>query len=253
MKKILLLVLGLASSYAFGQDVNYRMFETMYLRPKSDKIQLFEKNLAAHNQKFHASGPYSAWVRFVENGPRSGEYVWVMGPCTYTDLDNRPKGDDHKNDWILNISPTLEYEGYAEYWRYDDKLSSMHDTLPHAMQRVRIMDIARGQWPVAKALIDQISNVVKTKKYPNNWGVYFNDRWNGNDGRDVAFVTSFDKWAFLDQKSTFKSDFESIYGEGSWAGFIQNWETAFDGEFEELRSDVPKLSGKYKPAATKTR
>ena len=119
-----LLVLSCLASGLLAQD--YTMYETQYLKVQPGKWKEFSANMAAHNQKFHSDGPYKSSVWRVSNGKRSGQLVWVMGPCTFTDLDSRPAGDDHESDWMNKVE-SLATGHHNEYWRLQESLSYIPD------------------------------------------------------------------------------------------------------------------------------
>jgi hypothetical protein len=105
LKKAMTALLVVVPALVSAQD--YVMYETMYLKPDAAKWEVLKEKLAAHNQKFHAEGPYEAYVQWVVNGPNTGQLVWVMGPCTFTHLDSRPSGDPHDSDWMTNVVANL--------------------------------------------------------------------------------------------------------------------------------------------------
>jgi len=61
---------------------------------------------------------------------------------------------------------------------------------------VQSMDIARGEYYRFKQMLEKVKKVYETKKYDRSLRVYDN-RFNSNDGRDVAFVIGFDSWSFF--------------------------------------------------------
>ena len=107
MKKLIsvLTSLVLCTGFCLGQGASTYLFETIYLTPKQDHIKQLEANIAAHNKKFHAEGAHASVVATVVTGSNSGDYVWAMGPCTYADLDSRPSGSDHQDDWSTMVLP----------------------------------------------------------------------------------------------------------------------------------------------------
>ncbi len=70
MKRALLLAFLLVPVFALAQD--YEMYETQYLKVMPGHAKQFNEAMKAHNERFHASGPYRADVSLVPNGPRSG-------------------------------------------------------------------------------------------------------------------------------------------------------------------------------------
>ncbi|MHA4843961.1 hypothetical protein ACX0G7_07355 [Flavitalea antarctica] len=112
----LLLVLFLLPLMAAGQDKTLISFNRVFV--KSDKVEAFEKALAAHAQKYH-KGDVSWRVSFIDSGPNAGGYLIVEGPTTWEAMDKRGDlGAEHTKDWTQNVMPltTEKYEsGYLVY------------------------------------------------------------------------------------------------------------------------------------------
>lgn len=101
MTRALIVLFALLPGIALAQD--YMMYETQYLNVIPGHTQQFNDAMKAHNDRFHASGPYQASVWSITAGPHSGRMFWAMGPCTFTDLDNRPSSAEHQSDWADNV------------------------------------------------------------------------------------------------------------------------------------------------------
>jgi hypothetical protein len=173
---------------------------------------------------------------------------WVMGPCTFTDLDNRPSGEEHDGDWANNVLAHAE-PGETEYWRLVPELSYQPDTNPRPKLRVRILDIERFEGYRFRQLRRNVKEVLEAKKYPDPTMVFRNAA--GRGARDFAVVRSFDKWAALDRDSSFSEDYEEVHGQGSWRRFLGELGEAVvrgETEFQELS---PELSAP--PPATTDR
>jgi hypothetical protein len=238
MKRALVLFFVLVPALALAQD--YEMYETQYLKVRPGHAKQFNEAMKAHNDRFHASGPYQASVWLVPNGPRSGQMFWIMGPCTFTDLDNRPSGEAHDGDWTNNVLAHAE-GGETEYWKLDPDLSYQPDTNPRPLLRARILDINRFEGYRFNQLQRKVKEVLEAKKNPNPLTVFRTVSWSAT-GRDVATVLSFDKWADLDRESTFIADYEEVHGEGSWRLFLAEWGDVVKHAEEEFHQLIPELS-----------
>jgi len=241
MKRIFFIATLLSVFLLAGAQESYVMYETMYMKPKADKLEEFNDALAAHNKKFHAEGASKVFIRYVINGPHAGEYVWVMGPTTWTDLDNRPDDKAHTDDWN-KVAPLLDEVSEVEYWRMDDKLSYFPEGYDGSSKiHVRAWDVKPGKWDETLAVLKQVTAVYEDTKDKNPWMIYYNQFQTGN-GRDVSAVVGFEKWAEYDEESTWVKDFERVNGEGSWdtaMEFMRENTTMT----EEVRELVPELSG----------
>ena len=245
MKRLLVLALVCLPVELAAQDAqNYVMYEAQYLTPAPGKMAEFSAAMAAHNKKFHASGPFQANVWSILTGPYSGQYSWVMGPCTFTDLDSRPSGADHESDWAKVVSFTVPMgEEYGEYWRLDADSSYMPDNKIHPILRIRFYDIQRNEGYRFNRLLEQIKEVYQKKQYPVQFRVFRNRFFSGSAGRDVATVATFDKWADLDRDVSFSDDFEEVHGKGSWRLFMDEISDVVVSAQDELRELMPDLGG----------
>lgn len=242
MKKLSILFLFLLTGvFLFGQD-SYIMYETMYIKPKYNKIKEFNAALAAHNHKFHAEGPRAVAIQRVANGSRAGQLVWVMGPLTFGDLDQRSSDESHLDDWNT-VMPYIDELTEVEYWRMDADLSyTPEGWLFTPKIHIRSWELEHGKTGEFLEIMKKIVEVFRTKKYDNSWHVYWNYFQTGN-GRDIAGVFGFNKWAFYDEDPVFIRDFEEIHGEGSWADAYEIMTQATVGMTEEIRELIPELGG----------
>ena len=242
MKKLkFLIVLLLAGITTYGQD-SYIMYETMYIKPKFSKIKEFNEALATHNKKFHAEGPNAVAIQKVVNGSRAGQLVWVMGPLTFTDLDLRPSDEAHLDDWNA-VMPFIDEVTEVEYWRMDPDLSYTPEGWNYTPKiHIRSWQLKHGKSEEFLGIMKKIVEVFRTKEYDNSWHVYWNYFQTGN-GRDIAGVFGFDKWAFYDEDPVFFKDFENIHGEGSWEETYEIMTQVTVEMTEELREVIPELSG----------
>lgn len=242
MKKFTFLILFLLTGLIlFGQD-SYIMYESMYIKPKFNKIEEFYEALAAHNQKYHAKGPETVAIQRVANGSRAGQLVWVMGPLTFADLDKRSSDKTHQDDWNT-VMPYIDEISEVEYWRMDADLSYTPEGWHFTPKiHIRSWELEHGKTDEFLELMKKIVVVFRTKNYDNSWHVYWNYFQTGN-GRDLAGVFGFNKWAFYDEDPVFIKDFEEIHGEGSWADTYEAMTQATVGMTEEIRELIPELGG----------
>lgn len=244
MKRILaVLSLVLVPALAVAED--YEMFETTYLQVKSGHSDQFKAGMKAHNDRFHAAGPYRADVWYVANGASGGAMFWAMGPCTFTDLDNRPSGEDHDSDWAKNVMAHAE-AGLTEYWKLDPDLSYRPDMVPRSKLRIQFIDIQRFEWYRFRELQKKAKAAREAKKDPDPRLVFRNQASDGT--RDIALVRAFDKWAALDRDNSFREDFEEVHGAGSWRLFLMEVEETVVNSETELHELMPELSAP--PAAS---
>ncbi len=246
MKKTIILMMSmLLVTLGFSQGTDYKMYEMQYMKPKNDKLKELSAAMANHNKKYHSSGPYSAYVWLAETGPHTGEWVWVMGPCTFTDLDSRPDSKEHTEDWMYNVMPFVESVSDGEYWKLDDKLSYSPEGSFSGKEVWTIYDLNPYEGYRFTVLCEKVLEVYKKKSYPDYFQVY-RSQFRSDNGRDIAIGFGFKNWAFFDEEDNFWKDYEEIHGEGSKWKFMEEYRDVVASSFEEVSSLIPELSGPEK-------
>jgi len=90
-----------------------------------DKVQQFEKALAAHAQAYH-KGDVHWRVSTIESGPDAGGYHVVEGPTTWEATDSRGDlGKAHMDNWSNTIQNLLTERGTTSYYVYRPELSTV--------------------------------------------------------------------------------------------------------------------------------
>jgi len=237
---MLLCIVMLTTSEVKAQEETYGMAEITYMLPKIGMEKSFEDAVKMHNEKFHNQDPFKGSLDYILTGKEAGWYVWIMGPCTFSDLDNRPENEAHTNDWTKNVSPKVQKYGRTEYWRYNKKLSYSSKGSTPKYENIWFVDIKRGQYYKFKEFITKIQKSYE-KKETENFSIYEN-QFNEGDGRDVAIVWEFNNWAEFDKDDGgIKKSYEELYGEGSWENALKDWQ-----EFtESIKSQLWRI-GVYK-------
>lgn len=219
------------------EDNSYKMVQLIHMKVKMGKSDAFEKAVKAHNEKYHKEDPYQAWLDVISTGPNAGTYVWGMGPCTMTDLDDRPGKGAHDDDWKKTVEPHVASYGDIEYWKFNDKLSySMEDFDPKASGVISIwwLDITRGEYYRFKKLMTDVQEAY-AKANERTMHVYNNMFINGG-GKDVAIVWPRKNWAAMDEEWDLSKVFNEVHGEDSWDLMIEEWEECV----KEVRREVWK-------------
>ena len=223
----LLFVFVLSSNQSIAQKMkeDYSMFATEQIKVVKGKEKEFEAAVLAHNQKFHKEGPHQALLRKVLTGPKAGTYTWISGPKMFRDFESRPGEGEHADDWSTNVDPLVKYYGTAEFWKNNSKLSfTAPDTEGNKLSEVWFIDVEKGAWDKFNGALEK-AVAVNAKKGTESFQTYTTS-FSGGDGRDVALVFSFGKWADLDIDDPFKADFEELHGEGSWKTFLDDWNSS---------------------------
>ncbi len=247
MKLKMLLIALLLPLIMMAQDEapQRSLWQTIYLTPNPANLKALGAALTHHDQTYHKDAPYTASVYSVANGPNTGKMVWMMGPLKYADLDNRPNEAAHDADWRDNVVSNITKAEQAEFWKTDFKLSNFKEgSAPAKLIYVRYHEINDGQGHRLNDFLTKVSETIKSMPDGGKeWGVFYNEFWQGNKiGRHVATCSFLKSWAELDEDMNFKKAFETKYGENSWTGFVQDSEEIFSNQWDEIWEYNAKLS-----------
>ncbi len=245
MRKTLLLFFAAVIAFPVmaqeSEDKSYEMFELLYLTPRTDRIMELGEALASHNKKFHSDAPHQTHVWMCNTGPHTGDFVWVMGPMTFTDMDSRPDTKEHTEDWMKNVMPNVKSVSDGEYWKRDDDLSHIPEGSFTGKEIWRVYDIVPFEGYRFKALLENVVKVYREKNYPNYFQV-FNSEFNGGNGHDVAIGFGFKNYAFFDEDDKFWTDYEEVHGEGSRWRFFEEYREVVKSSYDELSEYIPEMS-----------
>jgi hypothetical protein len=168
--------------------------------------------------------------------------VWVMGPCTFTDLDGRPDSKEHEDDWSTNVEPYIEATS-AEYWKNDKDISYVPENFKWGSKVVwTVYDIKPFMGYRFKEMCKKIAAVYAAKKYTYNFQVFMN-QFDSKDGRDFGIEVDFNNWAFFDRDDNFRKDYEEINGEGSFQQLLNEYRDVVISSVDEVVELVPEMSG----------
>jgi len=242
MKKPMLLsvMLTVIVSLSYGQT-DYMMFESIYLDPNMDQLKQLGDNMKSHNNKYHSQDPYRASVWNVLTGKNSGKLAWIMGPCTFTDLDNRPSDGGHDEDWRDNVMTHIDKMSDGAYWRLMDGFSYQPENLTPKVMWARYVDVKRGKWDEFEHLMTTIMKNYETNNFGHSMGLYENVV-NDGSGRDVAIVWQYENYSYLDQNLEFSQKYEEIYGDNSWRDFMEAIYDYTESVQDELFEVMPAMS-----------
>ncbi len=241
--RILVMLLVVALTFTTSaQDDGYVMYETVRMQPNTNDLAGFRKAMTEHNKTYHKDGPYTALVWNISSGPDIGKIVWMMGPCTFTDLDSRPTGV-HDEHWADEVLPNIRYSRNGEYWRQDANKSYMIGE-QSPMVYIRYLEIASDAGFRFQGLLTKMSEAVKAADDGHAWSVYYNEFRQGvKIGRHIALVSGMDSWAQLDEPGSMRKMYENHHGENTWTGFNREWREVFSDSWDEIWTLNTELSG----------
>ncbi|WP_281540553.1 hypothetical protein [Maribacter aestuarii] len=250
MRKLLVTML-LLPLFMMAQTNEGLIFENVMLTVNPEKIVEFEAGIAAHNKKFHSSGPYGARVYNILNGTNAGKYMLNMGPCTWSTIDARPSGKDHSDDNNKNISKYLMPEVRVNYMKMHPELSNFSKDFEIKKLSVFMIDVKRfKEQDFMEKVLKKVVKVYKEKMPEQIYGVYSNEM-NNMDGMDFGWVDFFENSSWLAQEDKFVQYFEEVHGAGSFPGFLADVEATTHGdqvEIWEVRNDLSGLGPQVKAA-----
>ena len=242
MKK-LLYTLVLVPLMMVAQTNESLVIENVMLTVKPDKIAEFEAGIAAHNKKFHASGPYGARVYTILNGKNAGKYMLIMGPLPWSAMDGRPASKEHTDDNNKNINQYIESEVEVNYMKMHPDLSNFSKDFEINKVSVFMIDIKRFKdMDFMEKVVNKVVKMYKEKMPDQIYGIYTNEMPN-MDGMDFAWVDFFDNSSWMAKDDTFMRDFEEVHGTDSFQQFIKDVEATTDGDKGEIWSLRKDLSG----------
>lgn len=221
---VALLCVGLllTSTVQAQEEKKYQMVEVTFMLPKVGMEKAFEKGVKSHNEAYHKDGNFKAHVDYIMTGKKTGWYAWIMGPCTFTDLDSRPKDDAHDKDWDQKVAQTIAKYGSTEYWKHNPKLSYSSGDMTPTLEEIWFVGLKRGDYYRFKELMNKIKAAFE-KKGEGTMQIYDN-QFNESNGRDIAIVWGMKNWAELDNEdASIKKEFEEVHGEGTWQNAMDEW------------------------------
>lgn len=220
---------------AQDQEINdYEMSEITYVLPKIGSEYEFVKAVKVHNDLFHKLEPYLGHLDQVLTGNEAGWFVWIMEPCMFSDLDNKPDQGDHSEHWKYTVAPKVAKYGRTEYWRFNVELSYLSKELDKPkFGNIWFIDLKRRNYNRFVSLISKIKEAYKLMD-KGSFRVYDN-QFNANDGREVAIIWGFKNWAELDKnEDNIKDYFEKMNGKGSWEKALEEWKEITVGVVSQL-------------------
>ena len=246
MKNLLVLLFTIMATLGSAQD--YTMYETHTLTPKVGHEQALDEAIAKHNKLYHADGPYMNYMFSILTGPRTSDILFVMGSCTFSQMDGRPSSEEHNKDWAVVLSHCDGGAKNVEYWALNDELSSAPPAptdKPKPLARVRYFEVSDNS--DFREMQDQFKKTREAmgSKTPH---FFYQNQFQNREGRDWALVTWYDSWADLDAGSwdTWKKTFIKLYGEDGWEKMGKEYDIIVVSREDEMRMRRPDLQADKK-------
>jgi len=206
-----------------AQNTDYGMVRITFVKAKIGMEAEFASSVAEFNAKFHSEAPFTARLDRIATGKEAGWFVWIMGPLTFTDLDNWDTAGARAEYLKKNVYDKVAKFGRTEFWRYNPDLSYAEIDEPTAVSNLWLIDIADNQYHRFKTFMEKI-NKAFAKMNRDNMRVY-NNQFNEDDGRDVVIVWTATKWADMDEANDdLEATYDEIHGKGAWQTAMDDWQ-----------------------------
>lgn len=243
MKKLLYTLMLLPFLVVAQNAQEGLIIENVMFAPIPGKTAQFEAGIAAHNKKFHADGPYGVRIYTILNGKNAGKYMNIMGPLSWSAMDNRPSSKAHTDDMNKNVNPYLMADVEVNYFKMNPELSNFSKDFEINKVSVFMVDIKRfKQMDFMEKVVKKVVKMYKEKMPDQLYGVYSNELDN-MDGMDFGWVEFFDKSSWMGKDDKFPQYFEEVHGAGSFTDFLADLEATTDGERTEIWALRKDLSG----------
>jgi len=239
MRKLILVLMAIPF-FSLAQEKNVVSVSRYF--PKGDKVQQFEKALAAHAQKYH-KGDVQWRVFTIETGPDAGGYHVVEGPTSWDGADKRGDlGKDHMDNWSTTVQPLLSDRGSTMYSVYRADLSTVQ--LTDYSDKIAINHL----FPKPGYGADIEDGIKKLKKAWEAGGSTVAVYESSSSGpAQFALVTRYKqglKERNVGFRTPLKERFIKANGDKSWDEFTQMQRTAIDHSWSELLFYEAKLGSK---------
>lgn len=242
MKKLtLLMAFVIAFAFLSSAQEDYTMYKVVYIKPDYTKIKDLGKAMAKYNKTWNNSTEHSSHIWAVNSGPHTGEWLYVHGPTTFTNLDDRNITEEQKEHWLFEVMPNVTELSDGSFWRMSDDLTyegTIGFTGKEVLTFYKIKDFQEYRF---KAMVAKVNEVYVAKEYPNFFQVYYSE-FARICGYDAMIAGGFENWAFFDNKPNFKKDYEEVHGEGSFQMLLEEYKGVVENEFDEIIMYVPELS-----------
>ena len=228
------LVFTLAPVSVVAQD--YAMYEVTRVSPIVGTTADIGMAMYEHNQQFHAAAPYTGLVFYMATGQYSGQYQWVMGRTTFSDIGDRPQDASHNSDWANRVLANAEIHEH-QFWVRVDELSYTPDGMAAGTRPISVVRRFEVTDPELFAQVQrQVMEVIASLGSPNPRTMY-QRRFMAADNWGWAAVTSYESYAALDAggDTTFEEGFRALHGDGDWDDFIEDFANAVTAREDVLR------------------
>jgi len=239
MKKFLVSIL-VFPLFAIAQNNN--VISTSRYFPKPDKVQQFEKALAAHAQKYH-KGDVQWRVFSIETGPDAGGYHIVEGPKSWDAADKRGDlGKVHMDNWAATVQTLLTERGSNSYSTFRKDLSTVELTDYSDKVAINHIFFKPGYYGEMQ---ESLTKMKKVWEQSNQSIAVFEASSSGEP--QFAVVTRY-KQGLKEREEGFREAFPARYikahGQDGWNKWVAGVKEMVSHQWSELLFSKPELGSK---------
>jgi hypothetical protein len=210
--------------------------------PKTDKIEEFEKTLAAHVQKYH-TGDWSWRAYDILSGPDAGGYMITEGPNSWDQLDTRGNiSPEHRMDFMKNVAPLTTEKTSTAFATFRADLSTVQ--LTDFVDKIAITHV----FPKPGYGLE-IENIIQNAKKAwelGNQSVAVYEA--SSSGPPQYLIVTRYKEGWKERDSSFRKPFKDRYisanGEGSFDTYLGSIQKDVESSWSELLIYNKELSSK---------
>jgi hypothetical protein len=239
MRKISFLLL-LIPLFGISQTKNVLTSNRHFCKP--DKVQEFEKALAAHAQKYH-TGDWHWRVWSIQSGPDAGGYMITEGPSDWATMDGRGEiSTEHITDWNKNVAPLTTSQGSSGYYKFEADLGTVQMTDYADKILINHMTPKPGK-------IVAITELIKKQKKVWEAGKESVAVYSSTASGEPGFIAVTRLKAGLKElangyRKPFSERYNEMYGASAFDGWLKDYADAVEKRWSELLIYKPKLSSK---------
>jgi hypothetical protein len=242
MKRLTLMLAAMlvVSVFSFAQE-EYTMYRVVYMQPDYENLEELGEAVKEHNKKYFNEAPSTGHIWMVQTGPHTGQWLYVVGPTTFTDMDGIELGEDHRDHWIGEVMPNVESVSDGGFWRMNDELTYQPSDMFTGKEVLTFFKIKDFEEYRFKALVKKVKEVYEAKEYPGFFQFY-SSQFSRKCGYDMMIASGFENWAHFDNRPNFRADYEEIHGEWAFFEFMEEFREVVEGDYDEIIMYAPELS-----------
>ncbi len=241
MKHVTKIVMYLFFGILWSQE-NPTIMRGGYDKVLKGKDKVFQKNVAAHVEKWHGVGQWNQYGWRVETGPRTGQYLIGTFGHYWKDFDERVTTKKHDNDWerITNtyVNQNNEYTG-STFWNLLPEVSYNSKSSPKIA--VTFYYCKANVFQSMLGIMGKLKQANEQAEIDVSYNVYQKEAGGPNDV--IAVVIQMGGYADMAPVSpSIKDRYIAAFGEEVWQGDYTTWTNGLKWSETEIMTLIPEMS-----------